>query len=137
MEINRSSYAYTFKNGDSRTICCQLNDIIVNHQFEGSNVKTVEITSGITSIGKCAFNGCSSLVSVTIPDSVTSIGNYAFNGCSSLSSITVNSSTPPTLGGKLSYGTINFTIYVPSTSVDIYKSASGWSEYADRIQAIP
>ena len=28
-------------------------------------------------------------------------------------------------------------IYVPAGSVDVYKDAEGWSEYASRIQAIP
>lgn len=135
MEIVRSSYAYTFKNGDSRTICCQVTDID-STQFEGSNAKTVEISSGITSIGGYAFNVCTNLVSVTIPDSVTSIGGYAFNACSSLSSITINSSTPPTLSGSLGSGMGNFTIYVPSASVNTYKAASGWSQYANNIQAI-
>ena len=51
-----------------------------------SQVKTVIIKNGVTSIGNCAFDGCSSLTSVTIPNSVTGIGNWAFYGCSSLTS---------------------------------------------------
>ena len=47
------------------------------------------IPDGVTSIGKYAFYGCSSLTSITIPDSVTSIGKYAFYECSSLTSITI------------------------------------------------
>lgn len=31
----------------------------------------------------------------------------------------------------------NLTIYVLAESVDAYKAASGWSTYADKIQAIP
>ncbi|MBO5359707.1 MAG: leucine-rich repeat protein [Clostridia bacterium] len=44
-----------------------------------SNVKTVVIESGVTSIGKDAFYGLSSLVNATISDTVTSIGNRAFS----------------------------------------------------------
>ena len=52
-----------------------------------SLVRTVEIASGVTSIGKYAFSDCSSLTSITIPDSVTSIGMEAFSFCSSLNAV--------------------------------------------------
>ena len=54
-----------------------------------SQVKTVIIKNGVTSIGNCAFADCSSLTSATIPNSVTGIGNWAFFGCSSLTSATI------------------------------------------------
>ncbi len=54
-----------------------------------SNIKTVNIARGVTSIGYNAFYNCSSLESVTIPDSVTSIAHNAFFGCSSLESVTI------------------------------------------------
>lgn len=43
----------------------------------------------VTSIGECAFSGCSSLTTVTIPDGVTTIGKYAFSDCSSLTTLTI------------------------------------------------
>ena len=54
-----------------------------------SSIKTVTISSGVTSIGNDAFSDCTSLTSVTIPNSVTSIGDYAFSECSSLTSVTI------------------------------------------------
>lgn len=47
---------------------------------------------GVTSLGRNAFAGCSSLASITIPKSVVLIGEYAFQGCSSLTSITIPNS---------------------------------------------
>ncbi|WP_082239930.1 leucine-rich repeat protein [Porphyromonas uenonis] len=50
------------------------------------------IPNSVTSIGDCAFLGCSSLTSLTIPDSVTSIGDCVFWHCSSLTSLTIPNS---------------------------------------------
>ena len=36
------------------------------------------INEGVSSIGECAFEGCSGVTSVTIPNIVTSIGDHAF-----------------------------------------------------------
>ena len=55
----------------------------------GDKIKNVVIESGVTAIGKEAFSGCTSLVSVTIGDYVTTIVDYAFFGCTSLASVTI------------------------------------------------
>ena len=57
--------------------------------FKCVALNSVTIGNSVTSIGYGAFNGCTSLTSVTIPDSVTSIGSSAFDGCTSLSSVTI------------------------------------------------
>ena len=44
----------------------------------GTNIKTVVIEDGVTSIGDYTFLGCTGLTSVIIPDSVTSIAVDAF-----------------------------------------------------------
>ena len=54
-------------------------------------IRTVTVGNGVTSIGNCAFERCSSLTSVTIPGSVTSIGNSAFYACGSLTGVTIPS----------------------------------------------
>lgn len=109
------------------------------------SLASIDFPSGITSIGQQAFLNCSGLAgqSIIIPSGVTSIGNQAFRlGKTSnhLESVTVLANNPPTLGSSvftLSFGNGNYPIYVPSESVEIYKAASGWSDYASRIQAIP
>ncbi len=56
--------------------------------FSGcSKLTNLTIGNGVTSIGHFAFYYCSGLTSITIPDSVTSIGNYAFEYCGGLKTV--------------------------------------------------
>ena len=102
------------------------------------SLTSIEIPSSVTSIGQSAFQGCTGLTSVTIPSGVTSIGGFAFYGCTGLTAFTTYATTPPTLSGSgVLTNTNDCPIYVPTTSVSAYQSASGWRTYASRIQAIP
>ena len=99
------------------------------------SLTSVNIPDSVTTIGEEAFFGCTSLTSVNIPDSVTTIGNYAFDGCTSLTSVYCKATTPPALDGTevfYSNGS-GRKIYVPVGSVNAYKSAEYWSEYASAI----
>ena len=105
--------------------------------YQCYNLSNVVIPSNIRSIGSGAFMNCSGLTSVDIQSqNLTNIVNDAFKNCNHLSSITVRSTTIPTLGSGAFTNTNNCPIYVPANMVNSYKAASGWSDYASRIQAI-
>lgn len=55
----------------------------------GTNIKSVIIENGVTSIGNYAFRSCDALTNITIPNSVTNIGHNAFWGCKRLTNITI------------------------------------------------
>lgn len=59
--------------------------------YECSNLTSITIPSGLTSIGEQAFGNCTGLTSITIPSSVTSIGVNVFYNCTGLTDITVDS----------------------------------------------
>ena len=136
----QGNITYQFDSAGEHIIKYELNGLGVGADaplfYNLSTVKRVIIPNTFTSIGNVAFRNCSGLTSIDIPNSVTTIGVNAFYSCSSLTSITVNAATPPTLGSSV-FTWSNCPIYVPSESVETYKSASNWNEYADRIQAIP
>lgn len=93
---------------------------------------TEDDLQGLTSIGDYAFSYCSELTSVTIPDSVTSIRKQAFYDCSGLTSITMLPTNPPTIVSSAIPSNVT-TITVPAGCSNTYKTADGWSDYADKI----
>ena len=91
--------------------------------YENTNIKSVIIENGVTSIGDGVFQGCTSLTSVTIPDSVTSIGYSAFRGCTSLTSVTIPDSVT-------SIGDAAFSDCTSLTSLTISDSVTSIGKYA-------
>ena len=100
-----------------------------------NNLFGISLKEGITTIGNSVFNKCASLHSITIPSTVTSIGTSTFS-YSGLKEIHVLPTTPPTIAsstfGNLISGS-NVVFYVPSTSLDTYKTAQYWSTYASQM----
>lgn len=65
---------------------------ICNSAFSNcTNLTTVELGNGVTSVGDNAFSKCTALTSVNIGDGVTSIGKNAFNGCTALTNANIGS----------------------------------------------
>ncbi|MBE6212102.1 MAG: hypothetical protein E7129_03065 [Rikenellaceae bacterium] len=108
---------------------------IGNHAFNNCvSLSSVTIGNSVASIGNYAFNTCESLTVVTIPNSITSIGDWAFSNCTSLTKVYCKPTTPPSGGGYMFYSTSSHRqIYVPTASIEVYKTANGWNEYADYI----
>ena len=109
----------------------------LNSTFQGcsSLVNAKDIPSGVTNMD-FTFSNCVSLVKApTIPSGVTRIG-YTFQGCTSLKELTLLQTTPPTYTTTLKGCSSLETIYVPDESVDAFKTATGWSQFADKIKPL-
>ena len=120
-----------FATEDGRSLIMD-NTIIAYANASGN---TYTIPDSVTTIRNGAFRDCTSLTSVNIPDSVTTIGHSAFERCYSLTSVYCKATTPPSLSGSSVFDNNGSgrKIYVPAGSVNAYKSAEYWNEYASDI----
>ena len=103
----------------------------------GNNyITSIDATSlgSWTIVGVQVFTYYFYLNYIILPNSITSVEQQAFYGCNDLDYITFLSITPPTLGYNPFDDTNNCPIYVPSESLDDYKTA--WTSVSNRIQAI-
>lgn len=139
--IGEEAFAYCFalkrfsgKFATSDGCCLIVDDMLIAYAMNCGKTEYT-IPNGVTTISKVAFQYCVDLTSVTIPDSVTAINDYAFWNCELLKDIYCKATTPPTLGGYSVFSgcASDLKIYVPTESVDLYKSAERWSTKADII----
>ncbi|MBO5881640.1 MAG: leucine-rich repeat domain-containing protein, partial [Alistipes sp.] len=109
-----------------------------------TSLTSVIIPDSVKEVNINAFLDCTNLISVTIGKGVETIRDTAFYNCENLTDVYSEAIIPPVLGDRVfscydydekNYKPINGNIYVPAESVDAYKAADGWSEYADAIVA--
>lgn len=55
-------------------------------------IMKVELPSGLTTLGSCAFSGCSDLHELNLPQGLERIGDHALEECHNLTSLTIPSS---------------------------------------------
>ena len=128
--------------------CKKLTSLIIGNNvtticgsaFAYCEFTTLNIPDNVTTLENASFYSCWKVTDLTIGSGVTTIGSSAFGNFNSLLNLTVKATVPPTLGGN-DFGNIttydNLKICVPAESVDAYKAAQYWSNYASKIQAIP
>lgn len=97
----------------------------------------VDITEGIRRIGINAFMYCDKLMRVSIANTVEIIDNAAFAFCGNLTDVTLFATTPPALlktgDTYTNFNRVPCTFTVPKGCGNAYKTAEGWSTYADYI----
>jgi len=105
--------------------------------FSGCINTQFTFPESLEEIGSAAFYCAYSQKSVILPSGMKSIGSQAFEYSHALKSITIPAPVPPTGGRAMFDNTMLQAIYVPERSVEVYKEAEYWSDYADRIEALP
>ena len=116
------------------------------YTFEYSAIQRLTIPDSVTAITVISpgteieteglFNHCEQLTGVTFGTGIRSIHRYTFRGCTALRNVEMRRSTPPSISEHLFDDCPNLAhIYVPASAVNAYKTASGWSAYANKISA--
>ena len=95
---------------------------IGNFAFSGTGIKSLTLSSNVSSIGTNAFEKCLNLATVTINSSKLSIGKAAFNGCVKLSDVSLPEGLS-TIGNNAFAGTAIRNITIPSSVVTIGEQA--------------
>ena len=131
-ETNNVSHAYA-SEGLYRIVISGLTSI-PNSAFSSSGgIKYVKFGSTVTSIGGAAFQG-TALSSVTIPKTITQMELlWIFAQCTDLKTVRVLSETPLTIQSEIFENSPIEKIIVSKSAINAYKSAQGWSTYADKI----
>lgn len=98
---------------------------------EDMNIKSLMFPDTMTTITSYAFNLTPYLEELWLGTGVTTIGSQALSSigtaCESVK-IYVRATTPPTLANGVIGNVSKATIYVPTASVDAYKTALGWED---------
>ena len=111
---------------------------VVGNKIYNEYITEINIPDSVTTIGEWAFAYYTKCNTLNIGSGITSIGKDAFNYVGNdvdKFTMTCKALTPPTWDGYLN-SVEDITIYVPSESVDTYKAANGWKKYADHIKPI-
>lgn len=107
---------------------------IGKNAFAATGLHSIIIPEGVAVIEYSTFYNCKSLNSIVLPSTITSIGDRVFDYCYELKEIHCKATTPPTLEMFSLLSNISGRkIYVPHGSVEAYKTAENWSEFAEEI----
>ena len=92
--------------------------------------------SGVTYTGNRFLSDCKSLTNITMDfPALNSVGSVFLGGCSSLTNLTLTAGTPPIVDEYFLSDTPNLSsIYVPSASVQAYKTTAPWSSKSSIIK---
>jgi hypothetical protein len=130
-------FAYMFNNCNKLTSIHLSNCVtkIGDYTFSGcSHLAEIALPIYLRTIGHNAFRGCFQLTEITLPSTLETIGALAFQECIFLTDFYCKAETPPSGGDRMFLGcSPELKIYVPRASVELYKEAKYWRDYAERI----
>lgn len=146
MDISFANYLSTpmasAKDGSTITIGGELvkevivpNDITLHSYtfYKWYQLEKIEFSEGVASIPSYYCQYCAHLSLIKLPSTLTLINSTAFGNINKSATMVVLAVTPPQFySGPSALG----ALYVPDESVDAYKTASVWKNYASVIHPL-
>lgn len=105
---------------------------IGNYAFANYNLRSVNLSGQLESIGESSFEGCTNLRTVILGENITSMGSKAFYNATSVTEVYANMPTPPVFNQFFGGDDVNLSLiklYVPEKYVRVYQSMDGWKEF--------
>ena len=137
-------YAVTALCGETFRDLANLKSVTLNEVdslgygvFSGCSALTTIKTDRLRYIGQRAFEYCSNIKALDLPATLEKMESSAFVGNNNIERVTVRAAAPPVTY----YSAFNIpvyenaTLYVPAESIEQYRAANGWKEFAN-IEAI-
>lgn len=95
--------------------------------FADSKVQDVTLPSTLRTVPTATFQNCRSLTTVHLGAGVELLSDYAFDGCP-LADIYLDATIPPVCR-TTSFSSYDATLYVPASTIDVYKNHKIWSKF--------
>ena len=128
------SYAFAGDLQLSEITLPQSVETIGKNAFAATGLRSLALPEGFTAVAESICFNCKSLTSLTLPSTTANMGYRAFSYCEKLTEIHCKATTPPTLEQYAFEDVVKERkIFVPQGSVDAYKTAEGWSDFAEQI----
>lgn len=106
------------------------NDWGFTYYFRKLTYVDMSRVTGVTAVNYAAFDAYTDLQEIEIPSCITQIQEYAFRNCAMLRAFNCYALVPPVVRQSAFEGVPStMVVYVPETSIDLYKNADGWKEF--------
>lgn len=105
--------------------------------YNCASATEVRIPEHITALPDYFMLGSCSIHQFVVPEGVVAFGKSVFSQCGSLKELWMKPLTPPTTGIYLLSGIpADCVIYVPEESLEAYRAAENWTDFADKMVGV-
>lgn len=124
-------YAFQFSSELRNVTLPQGLQALPDYVFSSTDIISLALPEGMTSIGPGAFQSCGNLATLFFPEQLNRISNNGICACSNMKEIYCLATTPPDATAFAIFNGIeNLDVIVPDNSVDTYSSTEPWNKFS-------